>query len=71
MGLAMATTTLSRALAIHTMAAPVIFSVVSIVHSRLLPSGSPVKTALVFSAVVILMDVFVVALILVAHRGRP
>jgi hypothetical protein len=64
MGIAMAATRLSRALVIHAIAAPVIFSVVSIVHSRASRPDSPVKAAVIFSAVVILMDVFVVALMI-------
>lgn len=62
MGIAMAVTTLSRALVIHAVAAPLIFGVVSKVHFRAPRSGSPVKTAFLFTTVVILMDVFVVAM---------
>ena len=64
MGIAMAATTLSRALVIHAVAAPVIFAVVSLVHFKVLPHESPLKTAFVFTAVVIMMDVFVVALMI-------
>ncbi len=64
MGIAMTTTSLSRALVIHALAAPLIFGAISLVHFRAFRDGSPVKTALVFAVVVILMDVFVVALMI-------
>jgi hypothetical protein len=64
MGAAMATTTLSRALVIHALATPVIFGVVTLVRFKVLRYGSALRTALVFVAVVILMDVFVVALVI-------
>lgn len=64
MGIAMAATTLSRALVIHAIAAPLIFGVVTMVHFRASRDGSPVSTAFIFTAVVILMDVCVVALMI-------
>lgn len=64
MGIAMAATTLPRALVIHAIAAPLIFAVVSIIHSETSRDRSPIATAILFTAVVILMDVFVVAFLI-------
>ena len=64
MGIAMATTALSRALVIHAIVAPVIFAALSLVHFRVLGYGAPLRTALVFITIVIVMDVVVVALMI-------
>jgi hypothetical protein len=64
MGISMARTSLSRALAIHAVAAPVIFAAVSLVYFTCFAYSAPLATALGFVGVVIAMDVFVVALLI-------
>jgi len=61
MSIGLATTTLSRALVIHAIAAPIIFGAVSLVHLRKQRYPPPLKMAFVFTATVISMDVLVVA----------
>jgi hypothetical protein len=58
----MAVTTLSWALAIHAVAAPIIFAAVSWVCFRRSGTWSPLSAASAFVGVVVAMDFFVVAL---------
>jgi hypothetical protein len=58
----MAMTTPARALAIHAVAAPIIFAAVSWVYFRRFGSFSLLGAAAAFVAVVVAMDFFVVAL---------
>lgn len=64
MGIGMAATTLVNALVIHAIAAPVIFAGISLVYFRRFAYWSPLRTAAAFLGVVIIMDVFVVALLI-------
>lgn len=64
MGIGMATTSLANALVIHAAAAPVIFAVLAVLHSRRFGYWPPLKTAVTFLAVVIALDFFVVALMI-------
>ena len=58
----MAVTTPTRALAIHAVAAPIIFAAVSWVYFRRFGSWSPLGAASAFVGVVVAMDFFLVAL---------
>ena len=64
MGVAMKLTTLRAALIIHALAAPVIFTALSLSYFRRLGSLSPLRTAAAFLGVVAVMDVLVVALLI-------
>jgi hypothetical protein len=64
MGVGMKVTTLEGALILHALAAPVIFTALSLVYFRRLGSWSPLRTAAAFLGVVVVMDILVVALLL-------
>jgi len=63
-GIGMAVTSLNTALIIHVVAAPVFFAGVSLVYFRKFNYTTPLQTALIFTAFVIGMDFFVVALLI-------
>lgn len=63
-GIGMAVTSLNTALVIHAIAAPVFFALVSLVYFRRFHFTTPLQTALIFTAFVIGMDFFVVALLI-------
>lgn len=60
----MSVTTLENALIIHAVAAPIIFTGISLVYFRKFNFTPPLQTALIFVALVIVMDLFVVALLI-------
>jgi len=64
MSVGMKVTTLESALILHAFAAPVIFTALSLVYFHRGGSWSPLRTAAVFVGVVVVMDVFVVALLI-------
>ena len=64
MGIGMATTSLQNALVIHAVAAPIIFSVVSLSYFKRPDSWSPLAGAIVFVVFVIVVDFFLVALVI-------
>jgi hypothetical protein len=64
MGLGMAVTSLENALIIHAVAAPVIFTGVSLVYFKRFNYTNPLQTALVFVAIVITLDFFLVAMVI-------
>lgn len=57
----MAVTTLKHALLIHALAAPVIFSALAFLYFRRFHWLTPLRTAVIFLAVIIVMDFCVVA----------
>jgi multisubunit Na+/H+ antiporter MnhC subunit len=63
-GIGMAVTTVNNALIIHAIGAPIYFSAVSYYYFRKFGYTKPLPTALVFIAVVIGMDFFLVALVI-------
>ena len=67
MALGMATTTIENALIIHAVAAPIIFTAVSLVYFRRFDYTSPLPTAAIFVGFVIFMDLFVVAMIVLGN----
>ena len=64
MGVGMAVTSLSTALIVHLVAAPMFFILISWAYFRWFAFTSPLQTATVFMAIVIFLDVFVVALLI-------
>ena len=64
MGIGMATMPLERALIVHAAAAPIIFTLVSLVYFANFNYTGPLPTAGIFVGFVILMDFFVVALLI-------
>jgi len=62
-GIGMSTTTLQNALIIHAVAAPIIFSLISLVYFKKFHFTTPLQTALIFTGFVMAMDFFVVALL--------
>jgi hypothetical protein len=64
MGIGMAVTSLSNALIIHAIAAPIFFALVSFVYFRKFNYTAPLQTALIFVAFVIGMDFFLVAMLI-------
>ena len=63
MGIAMATASLQNALVIHAIAAPIIFSAISLSYFRRSGSCSPLAGATAFVGFVMAMDFFIVALV--------
>lgn len=63
-GIGMATTTVQTALIIHAIGAPIFFAAVSRNYFTRYNYTSPLLTAVIFIAVVIAMDFFVVALLI-------
>src|ERR1022692_2696651 len=64
MGVGMRVTTLATALILHALAAPVIFTALSLLYVHRLGPWSPLRTAATFLGVVLFMDVFVGALLI-------
>lgn len=63
MGVGMATLPPQTALLVHAVAAPIIFVALSWVYFTRIAYTTPVQTALVFLAIVVFMDTFLVALV--------
>jgi hypothetical protein len=57
-------TTLESALILHAIAAPIIFTALSLVYFHRFGLWSPFRTAAAFLGIVVVMDVFVVALLI-------
>jgi hypothetical protein len=64
MGIGLATMTLENALIVHALAAPVFFTVISLIYFQKFNYTTPFQTALIFVGFVIAMDFFVVALLI-------
>ncbi len=63
MGIGMAVASLQTALIVHAAAAPLIFAAISAIYFRLWGNWQPFAIAAAFLAVVMFMDVFVVAML--------
>lgn len=59
-----AITTLDNALIIHALGAPIVFGVLSYIYFKKFNITSPLQTAFIFVAIVVLLDFFVVALLI-------
>jgi hypothetical protein len=64
MGIGMAATSIDNTLIIHAIGAPIFFAGVSLVYFRRFNFTTPLRTAVIFVAFVIAMDVFVVAMLI-------
>lgn len=64
MMIGMATMSIDAALIVHAVAAPVIFTLVSLVYFNRYRYTSPLVTALIFVSFVILVDFFLIALVI-------
>ena len=64
MGIGLSTTSLTTALIIHAIAAPIFFAGVSLVYFCRFNYTTPLQTAVIFIAFVIGMDFFVVAMLI-------
>lgn len=64
MGIGMATTTLTKALIIHAIGAPIFFSIISYYYFRKFSYTTPIQTAVIFVCFVMVVDFIVVALII-------
>ncbi len=64
MGIGMAVTSLETTLMIHAIGAALIFAVISFIYFKNYNYTTPLQTAIAFVALVILMDVFIVALLI-------
>ena len=64
MGIGMAVTSLKTTLIIHAIGAPIFFALVSLVYFTKFHYTSPVRTAIIFTAFVMLVDFFGVALLI-------
>lgn len=64
MAVGMNTTSITNALIIHAIAAPIIYYFVSMLYFKKFNYTTPIQTAIIFVAIVILLDVFVVALLI-------
>lgn len=62
-GIARKVTTFRNALVVHAIAAPMVFVVVSAVYFDWFAGAGPVVTAALFVAIVIALDVFVIAML--------
>jgi hypothetical protein len=64
MGIGMAVTSLDTTLILHALAAPIFFAAISLVYFRKFNYTTPLQTAGIFLAFVMLMDFFVVAILI-------
>jgi hypothetical protein len=64
MVIGMATMSIENALIVHAIGAPIIFTIVSLVYFNKFNYTTPLQTALIFVAFVIVVDFFVVALMI-------
>jgi hypothetical protein len=64
MVIGMATMSIDRALIVHAIAAPIIFTTISLIYFNKFNYTSPLVTALIFVSFVIVVDFFVVALLI-------
>jgi len=64
MAVGMYITSLTNALIIHAIAAPIIYYFISLLYFKKFNYTTPIQTAIIFVAIVILLDFFVVALLI-------
>jgi hypothetical protein len=63
-GIGRAVTSMQTTLIVHAIAAPLFFAVISLVYFRKFNYTSPLQTAIIFTAFIICMDIFVVAILI-------
>lgn len=64
MGIGMSVTSVSAALVVHAVAAPIFFAIITTAYYKWFGYTAPLQTAAIFVAFVILADVFVVAMLI-------
>ena len=64
MGIGMSTTSLNNALTIHAIAAPIIAIFISAIYFKKFNYTPPLQTAIIFVAIAILADVFIVSMLI-------
>lgn len=64
MGIGMAVTSLQNTLIVHAIGAPIFFAIVSLIYFSKFNFTSPLQTAMIFTAFVISVDFFLVALLI-------
>ncbi|MCW4043097.1 MAG: hypothetical protein NWE90_05165 [Candidatus Bathyarchaeota archaeon] len=64
MGVGMSTTSLNNALIIHAIAAPIIAISISAIYFKEFNYTTPLQTAIIFVAIAILADVFIVSMLI-------
>ena len=64
MGIGMATMSLQNALMVHAIAAPIFFTILSLIYFKKFHYTTPLQTAMIFVAFVIVVDFFVVAILI-------
>ncbi len=64
MAIGMSITSIANALIIHAIAAPIIYYFISLLYFKKFNYTTPIQTAIIFVAIVILLDFFVVALLI-------
>jgi len=64
MGVGLSTTSLDNALIIHAIAAPIIAILISTIYFKKFSYTSPLQTAIIFVAIVILADIFIVSMLI-------
>lgn len=62
MGVGRAVTSLENALVIHAIGAPIVFGILSFIYFKRFHYTTPLQTAIAFTAFVVFMDVFLIAL---------
>ena len=63
-GIGRALTSMETTLIVHAIAAPIFFTVISLVYFRKFSFTTPLQTAIIFTAFIIGMDFFVVAILI-------
>jgi len=69
MGIGMSITSLSNTLVIHAIGAPIIFALLSFLYFRKFNYTTPLATGAIFTAFVMAMDFFIVALVIQRSLG--
>ena len=64
MGVGMSTTSLNNALIIHAIAAPIIALLISAVYFKIFNYTTALQTAIIFVAIAILLDIFIVSMLI-------
>lgn len=64
MFIGMAMTSVENTMIIHAILVPIIFAVISLIYYRRFNYTSPLQTAVVFLAFIVLLDIFVVSLLI-------
>lgn len=67
MGIGMAVTSIQTTLILHAIGAPIIFATISWIYFRKFKYTTPLQTAVAFLSIVVFVDFFVVALLILGN----